>query len=321
MPVKKISTIIIIVLLIFILCNQNQFVLSNNNNNNNIVLEEDSDELEKWFREQGGIINKCKYDKTNRRMVATDNIKAGEILVQANFSFLFPLRKRNGNMSDYTMAEILYNSTDPFFKPYLDSLPKTCQTAICGNRVKNSTLVNTTKFFDRYLDNERKILGYREHLYQPLGVVLTRSWKAHGMAPVFDRFNHDSIKGSEVDFLPEKGEKIILKAKVDYAKGEEVFNHYGEHSTIEWLYNWNMLSTDVSLDKCVDMVFQKHLMHVDKKRRSSCLANLTLADLNFLDVVEEMKEALNTIGLYENLNEADLSTILGLSTFFTKVLG
>ena len=107
----------------------------------------------------------------------------------------------------------------------------------------------------------------------------------------------------------------------DYAKGEEVFNHYGEHSTIEWLYNWNMLSTDVSLDKCVDMVFQKHLMHVDKKRRSSCLANLTLADLNFLDVVEEMKEALNTIGLYENLNEADLSTILGLSTFFTKVLG
>ena len=39
------------------------------------------------------------------------------------------------------------------------------------------------------------------------------------------------------------------------------------------------------------------------------------------NVVEEMKEALNTIGLYENLNEADLSTILGLSTFFTKVLG
>ena len=88
MPVKKISTIIIIVLLIFILCNQNQFVLSNNNNNNNIVLEEDSDELEKWFREQGGIIIKCKYDKTNRRMVATDNIKAGEILVQALFVFV-----------------------------------------------------------------------------------------------------------------------------------------------------------------------------------------------------------------------------------------
>ena len=36
------------------------------------------------------------------------------------------------------------------------------------------------------------------------------------------------------------------------------------------------------------MVFQKHLMHVDKIRRASCLANLTLADLNFQDVVEEI---------------------------------
>ena len=64
----------------------------------------------------------------------------------------------------------------------------------------------------------------------------------------------------------------------------------------------------------------KHLMHVDKKEEVP-VYTLTMADLNFLDVVEEMKEALNTIGLYENLNETDLSTILGLSTFFTKVLG
>ena len=32
-----------------------------------------------------------------------------------------------------------------------------------------------------------------------------------------------------------------------------------------------------------------------RKKKFPKLANLTLADLNFLDVVEEMKEALNTL--------------------------
>ena len=37
-----------------------------------------SDDLEDWFIQQGGIINKCKYDSVNQRMVATEDIKKGK---------------------------------------------------------------------------------------------------------------------------------------------------------------------------------------------------------------------------------------------------
>ena len=68
-------------------------------------------------------------------MVATDNIKAGEILVQANFSFLFPLRKIIAICQTIHWQK-KHNSTDPFFKPYLDSLPKLAKLLFVENREK-----------------------------------------------------------------------------------------------------------------------------------------------------------------------------------------
>jgi hypothetical protein len=279
----------------------------------------DEDELESWFRKVGGVLNKCKYDKINRRMVATEDIKEGETLVMANFSFLFPFRKSTGVISDRDMALYLQNNTDPFWKTYLDSLPKTCQTPVCGNIVSNATLVNTTAFFERYITQELHSLDNRMDLAIKLSLVLSRGWKHRGMLPIFDRFNHDSEKGLEVVFTTDGTEMIYLSAKVDYSVGDEVFDYYGNHTSVEWLYNWNMLSENTKYDTCVDYVFSNHVLHTDKKKRAKCIAE-TGDQLLFEDVVKEMKTALNTVSFHDDPNKADLSTILGLSSWITKKL-
>eukprot|EP00943_MAST-04B_sp_MAST-4B-sp1_P002350 g2350.t1 len=280
---------------------------------------EGEDELESWFRKIGGVLNKCKYDKVNRRMVATEDIKEGEILVKANFSFLFPFRNSSGVIADKDMALHLLNNTDTFWKTYLDSLPKTCQTPVCGNIVSNATLLNTTAFFDRYITQELHNLDNRMDLAIKLSLVLSRGWKHRGMLPIFDRFNHDSEKGHEVHFTTDGTEMIYLFAKVDYSVGDEVFNYYGNHSSIEWLYNWNMLSENTKYDTCVDYVFSNHLLHTDKKKRAKCIAE-TGDQLLFVDVVKEMKTALNTVSFHDDPNKADLSSILGLSLWMTEKL-
>ena len=272
-----------------------------------------SDDLEDWFIQQGGIINKCKYDRVNERMVATEDIKKGEVLVKADTTFLFPLGKPATNMTTYDVARALHRNKDPKWKVYIDSLPKTCQTAFCGNKVSNTTLVNTTIFFERYLEKEREQLD-SEELYIPMSLVLSRAWKKKGMLPVFDRFNHNSEKGYIVHFAKDGSKTIQLHARVDYSKGEEVFDSYGDYSTIEWLYNWNMLSTDTKKDACIDYIFQKHLHHDNQKKRAKCLGEAG-ADLKFEDVVSEMRAALHT-----DPGEADLGAVLGLSRWFDNNL-
>ena len=216
-------------------------------------------------------------------------------------------------MTNYDVARELHTNVDPKWKLYIESLPKTCQTAICGNKVSNTTLVNTTIFFERYIEKERENLG-SEELYIPMSLVLSRAWKKEGMLPVFDRFNHNFEKGYNVHFAKDGSKTIQLKARVDYSKGEEVFDSYGEYSTVEWLYNWNMLSADTKKDACVDYVFQKHLNHDNQKKRAKCLGEAG-PDLLFEDVVSEMRAALHT-----DPGEADLAAILGLSRWFNNAL-
>ena len=143
-----------------------------------------------------------------------------------------------------------------------------------------------------------------------MSLVLSRAWKKKGMLPVFDRFNHNFEKGHIVEFKMDGS--IVLRARVDYTKGEEVFDSYGHYSTVEWLYNWNMLSANTEKDACIDYIMQKHLHHNNQKKRAKCFGEAG-AGLVFKDVVSEMKAALHT-----DPKKADLGAILGLSRWFNN---
>ena len=279
--------------------------------------------LEDWFRQQGGIINKCTYDAKGKRMVATEDIKSGDLLVRGSSDLIFPYGKAMLDSGDYVetakrLAIALRDNDELKWKPYLDSLPSDCQSAICGNLVKDESFI-TTRFFDRLVSDYQELLG-SESLYILYSISLSRAWPS-GMYPVFDRFNHDSEKGNFVyterpdvnDYNYDDPFAISLSAKVDYKKGDEIFNNYmiDAVGTSKWLFTHNMIKKDVTQDSCGDHVLLKHTQH-DSRERARCLAS-NENNLRFDDVVYELIDALHL-----DSSKADLPTLKGLGTWLDE---
>ena len=156
--------------------------------------------LLQWFLEMGGEIAPLEY--RDRGMFATERIEKGQLLVRAPTTIAFPYGESADNLTAVEMANEIYRNCDPKWHSYLSSLPKTCQSPVCGSL---SESVRPTLFLESFIEQVQNTVP--RHLRVAYSVATSRRFTSVGMLPVFDLFNHVATDAHEAgDRARAKGE-------------------------------------------------------------------------------------------------------------------
>lgn len=215
-----------------------------------------------WAIQHGAYLHE-NLEYRDNGMYTTSEIKVNELLACIPNELEF--KANNG-----TASEIFNNLTRaPFWKPYVDSLPTTCQNGLCFP-INNTLLTVRGKELI-----EKKRASVNE------SIVLSRSWTT-GMRPVLELFNHHKNANKAVS----NGTHHCITSSHYYKPGAQVYDSYSDSGVLQKYLMYGFIE-DKELS-CEDM---QHLRMGTDVQRVACLAySKSSIDIMIKEIVEAHKQ-------------------------------
>ena len=229
-----------------------------------------------WALNNGATIHPSLQYYNNGMYAIHGPISSGDILVSLPSNLEF--KCENCSLEEFTNKfKIALKDETNFWNKYLKSLPSSCQNPLCAEPNKTLLTRSGYTFIKRVLARP---------MSNESSIIVSRRWKT-GMLPVMDLFNHNS-KFGDIVRPSEDGNEYLLIATKSYAKGEEVYTHYGLEKTIFQMYNrYGFIIDDQELS-CADI----RMMRIgDIDQRIECIVNSSTTDITIEQMVNELSEA------------------------------
>ena len=247
----------------------------------------DMTSFRRWFDAGGGYFHP-NIARLQQRMIATGNIKEGEVLFRVPDKLQVVLCDLNADISVRRCEELFvdwileFRAGDgdgdgdelTFWGPFLRLLPQGCKSPLCSE-APNFQLHSLG--FQRHVVDEMP-KGMSDEELQVLSVVRSYRWGIQSkynsqmltrLVPGAHLFNHDADRGGTcgelADELGRKLGEFGAVAKIDYEDGDEVFINYFEegrtHGSATMLFLYGFLPETVEYDTCHDMVHLRRREH------------------------------------------------------------
>ncbi len=215
-----------------------------------------------WFKAEGGIMGPLEFKDGG--MWATEDIANGTVFLEAPHSVAFEAQHAAHDDLIAGAIELTHELIKARALPshrfhlYATMLQPVCQLPFCGAPLPPN--VSTTYYYENQV-NAPIQNQIPKNMWNDFSLVLSRKWR-NRMVPVFDLFNHDDVKGQP---LSDQNGTFKFQANVDIKAGEQVFIHYGHHSSAYWLQGYNMDHSNAP-DTCSDALLMRTPRHNDVQR-------------------------------------------------------
>jgi len=270
------------------------------------------DALFEWMKAHGALFPSLEY--RDGGMFCTSDLRNDALLAYIPTRLILShTNGTNTNIADLAvkLREVALDPSD-FFRPFIESLPWTCQTPHCGADPWPALNLTVTPLFNelvlKNMDNSHNTSYAIES-----SLAISRRWN-FGLVPGMDLFNH--MNEANPISATQNSRAVFLQSHKPYKKGEEVFISYGTNKgAAAWTSTYNMQHTSsIAEDNdCITQLsfYASSTLPTSVKARTDCFSKLNLTTENF-DLLRQVFEKALALG--------DMAAIKGLAHRFSKNL-
>ena len=219
-----------------------------------------------WALQHGAYLHKH-IEYRDKGMYATGPINKSELI--ASIPKTLEFQCENCSNIEYVQSmERELEKPESFWAPYFNSLPDTCQNALCSP-------LNYSIFTVRGgLTHNKSFQKTNE------SIVQSRRWTT-GMRPLMELFNHHNNAYPVV----ENATHYLLNASVNYAAGNQVYDKYTNSGIFKKYLVYGFIDTEEPT--CEDM---KNMRVGNDIQRVACIAYSNSTISLMLDEIEEARK-------------------------------